>query len=176
MKTPVLLVFLGRPGVGKTTLARRVAQEIRASYFRIDTIENGLRASALGLGDLRDGGYAVGYELAADALSLGQCVVADAVNPDAECRAGWASVAEDAGATLLWVHVICSDPGVHRARINARLEGGAARGADWSEVSTRAFDPVPESWLTIDTAREDESPCAAAVLFALENLRRESVA
>ncbi|MBT8458276.1 MAG: hypothetical protein KJN60_01240 [Boseongicola sp.] len=49
-----------------------MSKNLAATDLRIDTIENGLRASALGLGGLLDSGYAVGMELAADALSFGQ--------------------------------------------------------------------------------------------------------
>ncbi len=35
----MLIVFGGLPGTGKTTLARAFAQRRRATYLRIDTIE-----------------------------------------------------------------------------------------------------------------------------------------
>lgn len=54
----VLVIFGGLPGVGKSTLARALAERLRAVYLRIDSIEAGIRASALAPADLMDAGYA----------------------------------------------------------------------------------------------------------------------
>jgi hypothetical protein len=43
----MLIVFGALPGTGKTTLARAVAKEQRATYLRIDTIEQALRSSGM---------------------------------------------------------------------------------------------------------------------------------
>ena len=170
MKGPCLIVFAGLPGAGKTTIARHLSKELPATYLRIDTIEDGLRASALGLGNLMDGGYAVGMELAADALSLGQSVVADAVNPSFECRKGWDAVAVYAGCGILRVHVTCSDVNMHRARIDTRRLDGARRGADWSEITTRAFLTPPQDWLRIDTATQGVDAAATQILDTARRL------
>jgi predicted kinase len=42
-KRPVLYIFSGLPGTGKTTLSQKVARQIKAVYLRIDTIEQALR-------------------------------------------------------------------------------------------------------------------------------------
>jgi predicted kinase len=48
----MLIVFGGLPGTGKTTLARAFAQRRRATYLRIDTIEQALRSSEMLAGDV----------------------------------------------------------------------------------------------------------------------------
>jgi len=73
----VLIVFGGLPGTGKSTLARLIAQERRATYLRIDTIEQAIRASGMLAGDVGPSGYLVAYALAEANLALGQQVVAD---------------------------------------------------------------------------------------------------
>ena len=37
---PVLIVFSGLPGVGKTTIARELGRSLAAVYLRIDSIEH----------------------------------------------------------------------------------------------------------------------------------------
>ena len=167
-----LIVFAGRPGAGKTTLARALATEFGALYLRIDSIEDGLRASALKITDLMDGGYAVGRELATDALLMGHLVVVDAVNPDRECRQGWDAVASDTESEINWVFVTCSDAGEHLRRITERHRSGQKRGADWSEISTRNVEGPGKDWLTVDTADMPVSETMSRIAKALQISRR----
>jgi len=44
-KQPLLVVFGGLSGTGKTTLAKATAEELAATYLRVDVIEQALRAS-----------------------------------------------------------------------------------------------------------------------------------
>ena len=43
MKIPFLYIFSGLPGTGKSTLAKGIASHLETAYFRIDTVEQGLR-------------------------------------------------------------------------------------------------------------------------------------
>ena len=75
---PLLVVFAGLPGSGKTTLARGVALRLGAVHIRIDTIEQTIRDTGLAQGDIGPAGYQLGYAVARDNLSLGLAVVAAA--------------------------------------------------------------------------------------------------
>ncbi len=57
----------GLPGVGKTTIARKLVETLTAVYLRIDSIEQALRAGGFGV---EDGGYSVAYAVAEDNLLL----------------------------------------------------------------------------------------------------------
>jgi len=83
---PVLIVFGGLPGTGKTTLSRELARRLAATYLRIDVIEQTLRSAGHEVGPL---GYAVANALAAENLRLGRVVIADCVNPVQASRDSW---------------------------------------------------------------------------------------
>lgn len=90
----MLYIFGGLPGTGKSTLSAALACRCDAVYIRIDTIEQAIRGSGLGV----DGpaGYMVGYALALENLRLGAAVVADSVNPLHVTRKAWVDVARRA--------------------------------------------------------------------------------
>jgi predicted kinase len=75
---PVLIIFSGLPGTGKTTPARALAQQLEATYVRIDTIEQAVRGSRNFSGAIYDVGYCVGNRMAEENLRLGRKVIADA--------------------------------------------------------------------------------------------------
>ena len=64
----MLIAFSGRPGVGKTTIARELAVAIDAVYLRIDSIEQALRNAGV---KVEGEGYDVAYAVAEDNLRLG---------------------------------------------------------------------------------------------------------
>lgn len=42
----MLIIFGGLPGVGKTTISKALASELKAVYLRIDTVEQVLKDAA----------------------------------------------------------------------------------------------------------------------------------
>src|SRR5687767_10395238 len=86
---PMLIVFAGLPGVGKTTIARELARQIGAAYVRIDSIEHAIRQSPQLQGAIHDTGYRAAYAVAEDNLGAGLTVIADSVNPLPITREAW---------------------------------------------------------------------------------------
>ena len=97
----MLIAFAGLAGTGKTTLARALAQQLGATYLRIDTIERALRASAMLADQVGPAGYLVAYALAEANLRLGQIVIADSVNPLRITREAWRHSAANGGSRII---------------------------------------------------------------------------
>jgi predicted kinase len=150
---PVLIIFGGLPATGKTTIARDLARQLGATYLRIDTIEQTLLESATVSQPINDEGYRVAYAVAEDNLRLGRTVIGDSVNPIRVSRDAWLGVAHRAGARAVEVEVICSDPQLHRQRVETRSVD--IRGLSlptWEKVISREYEPWEREHIVIDTA------------------------
>src|SRR4051812_28950214 len=101
----MLYTFAGLPAVGKSTLAQRLARELRAVYLRIDSIEDVLAGA--GAARERPEGYMAAYRIAADNLELGHAVIADCVNPVAATRQAWRAVAAESAVACVDVEIVC---------------------------------------------------------------------
>jgi len=156
----LLIVFGGLPGTGKTTLARQVAAEYRATYLRIDTIEQALRSSGMLSGDVGACGYLVAYALAGSNLMLGRTVVADSVNPLAVTRAAWRAVAASAGSAIIEVEMVCSDVAEHRRRVETRAADVAGLVLPaWQAVIERDYEHWDRPRIVLDTAHRTIAEC-----------------
>src|SRR6476660_4473172 len=110
---PVLVVVGGLPATGKSTIAERLARLVRTPFLRVDRIEQAVVAYSSLEHPIGPAGYAVAYALATENLMLGLDVIVECVNPIALTRDSWAATASDAGAAIVQVEVICSDPVEH---------------------------------------------------------------
>lgn len=166
----MLIIFAGLPGVGKTSIARALAQRLDAVFLRIDTIEQVLadvhaddvvRADP-GLG------YMIACALAAENLALGRTVVGDSVNAIAATRDAWRAVAEQAGATAVEIEVICSDPTEHRRRVETRVADIPGHvPPTWAEVEGREHHAWTRDHIVIDTAGRSLEDCLRELKAAL---------
>lgn len=138
-----MVVFSGLPGSGKSVLARGTADAIGATYLRIDSIESAITSTLMPYRD-NPVGYVVAERVAADQLSAGRDVVADAVNGVAAARAGWAALAARTRAVLRFVEVRCSDVAEHRRRVETREPEMPGQGVPtWEQVLRRRYEPWP---------------------------------
>lgn len=139
----LLVVFAGLPGSGKSVLAQGVADAIGATYLRIDTIESAIVSTLMPYRD-NPVGYVVAEWVAADQLTAGRDVVADAVNGVSAARAGWLTLAARTGAALRFVEVRVSDAAEHRRRVEAREAEMPGHGVPtWEQVQRRRYEPWP---------------------------------
>ena len=149
---PILIVFGGLPGTGKTTLSRELTRRCAASYIRVDAIEQTLRAAGHDVGPM---GYVIANALAAENLRLGRMVVADCVNPVPASRDGWRQTALQASARIAEIEVICSDVALHRQRAEARTPDIAGHTLPtWQDIVGRHYEPWDRDHLVLDTAND----------------------
>ena len=169
----MLVVFGGLPGTGKTTLARRVADRLEATYLRIDAIEQALRSSLAMADDVGDAGYAIAYAICESNLVLGRAVVADCVNPLPVTRAAWRDVAARSASPIVEIEVVCSHEAEHRRRVESRtIDIPGLVPPTWAAVMERDYEPWSEPRIVVDTANMTTAEAESAVVDAVK--RRSS--
>jgi predicted kinase len=163
-----LIVFAGLPGTGKSSVARELAGKLDAIWLRIDSIEQAIRDSAVLPGSIDDIGYRVAFAVAGDNLRLGRVIVTDSVNDWMVTRDAWRDLGVRAGARVVEVEMVCSDPQEHRRRIETRaIDVPGLVAPDWAAVMARDYQRWNREHLTIDTAGSSVDDCVNQVLAAL---------
>jgi predicted kinase len=162
----VLAVFAGLPGVGKSTLAARVAAVLPATVLPVDTVDFTLQR--YDVSEPRPGyaAYGVVAALAETQLRIGHNVIIDAVNPVKAARQMWVELAESIGVPLRVVEVVVGDDAEHRRRVEARFASRDHDGIpDWVRVLERQaeYEPYLGPRLVVDThlAKDPVPPVVA---------------
>jgi len=162
-----LYIFSGLPGTGKTTLAKFLANYVKAAYLRIDTIEQGI--SELCDFKVEGEGYRLSYRIAADNLRLGNSVVADSCNPIKLTRREWQEVALSCNSSYTNIEVICSDIEEHKKRTKERecdIPGMVL--PSWKQVEEREYDSWGDNRILIDTASKNGNESFKELLSKLK--------
>jgi len=171
---PLLIVLAGRPGTGKTTLAKLLAARLGAAHVRIDAIAGALMRGGV-TDDPPEAGsvaYGVAHEVAADTLQTGTPVVVDGVNATHDRRAAWRTVSEGSDGHLVLLETTLHDPEEHRRRVEARrsqLTGYI--GPSWGSIEAQTYD----CWNEVrDGPRVvvEMSDAGAALAFVLRHIHR----
>ncbi|MGV2083830.1 MULTISPECIES: AAA family ATPase [unclassified Rhizobium] len=174
----MFFIFGGLPGSGKSTIAQALASRTKAVYLRIDSIEQAIRsAEILPQGkDVGPAGYLTSYRLAADNLALGQFVIADSVNPFEITRAAFRDIAAEVKVSFIEVEVVCSDPEMHRHRVESRpstVEG--LKLPTWEDVAQHQYEPWDSPHLSLDTARLSVEESISAIFAAMPAEARKTL-
>jgi predicted kinase len=160
----MLIILSGLPGVGKTTIAGKLARQIGAVHVRIDSIEQAILDSENFRGPMNDAGYRVGLAVALDNLRVGRIVIADSVNPLAVTRDAWADVATQAGARFVEIELVCSDAAEHRRRVELRpADAPAPKPLTWQDVLCRNYERWNREHFVIDTAVHNPEHAATMI-------------
>ena len=163
----MLIAMSGLPGSGKSAVAEALGRQLPAPVLSVDPIEAAMwragidRAQPTGLA-----AYVVVDAIAASILGRGQPVVVDAVNDVPEARAQWRALAARTGVPLRWIEVTCSDPRLHRQRLETRrrdIEGFYE--PTWESVQARraGFDGWTDERLVLDSTMDLKENVRAAL-------------
>ncbi len=127
------------------------------------------RCAALPAGQpIDDLGYRVAYAVAEDNLRIGRTIIADSVNPLEITRQARRDVAQRAGAAVLDIEIICSDPSEHRRRVETRVADIAGHVLPtWDEVTAREYHAWSRPRVVIDTAVNTTAQALSALRSAV---------
>ncbi len=169
----MLIILSGLPGTGKTTIARELAQQLKAVHVRIDAIEQAIKNSGLIMEPMNDAGYRVGYAIAEDNLRAGLTVIADSVNPIQITRDRWIAAAKNTQQKALEIEIKCSDSVEHQRRVETRTADIAGhRLPAWPEVSAVDYHAWNRDHLIIDTARQPFKEAATFIVSEVQKLQK----
>ncbi len=147
---PVLAVVCGLPGVGKSTVARAIADRVGATVLRTDVIRKELFADPAYTAEETVTVYDELLTRAFDHLDVGESVVLDATFKTGERRVQARDLATQVGARFRLVRVEC-DEAVLERRIQAR-DGVSDADLDVHLEFRDRFDPVELDHVVVDNS------------------------
>jgi predicted kinase len=172
MVEPVLVVMAGRPGTGKTTLAREVARRMGAGLIRTDVIATALIRSGLTQDPASAGtvAYDIARDLAMSTLGVGTPVVIDGVNATHRRRRQWTMLSATMEVPVHFLEAHLPDAAEHRRRVESRVPDFQGLVVPtWQQVVEQPYDPWDDRGdgprLLVDTS-DLHSALAAAVEYA----------
>jgi len=145
-----LVVVCGLPGVGKTTVARRIADRTDAVVLRTDAVRKELFPEPEYTASETATVYAELLGRAGDRLADGEPVVLDATFARADFRVDARETARERGAPFRMVKVECTEAVVER-RIRCR-EGLSDADFEVHQLFREEYDPLELDHDTVDNS------------------------
>jgi predicted kinase len=164
---PLLVLFAGIPGAGKSTLAGLLVREKDALWLRVDTLEaTMLRAGLTKSFETGLAAYLAVRDCAAENLALGRAVVIDAVNGVAEAREMWEGQAAELLTDLKIIEVLCSGPEEPRRRVESRAPATPPlQNPTWAEVVGRENQVWKRPIFTVDSLEPVDRSVAGILAY-----------
>ncbi len=154
-RKPLFFIFSGLPGVGKTTLSKALAIQYHAAFFRIDTIEHGIKE--LCNFSVQSEGYRLTEKIVKDNLLIGSNVVIDCCNPYEFIRKEWSDLGLECNAENIRIEIVCTDKKEHKERVGKResdIQGFEV--PSWEEVEAREYEAWEIDVIRVETSGRSE--------------------
>lgn len=164
----MLIQVCGLPGAGKSTLSAAIAERLPAQTLRVDAIEAAMWKYGIPPEQSGIAAYSVMHAIAVPNLRRGQTVLADAVSAVEPARAGWVSAAQEAGAELRVIEVVCPDREEHRRRVEQRVNDlPDFTLPTWDDVqrAEEQYEPRTDERLVVDSTHPLEQTVLDALAF-----------
>lgn len=165
----MLIVLSGLPATGKSVLAAGVAVDLGAFLLAVDPVDSAMLTAGVRQTEPHGiAAYAIVGAIAEANLDLGATVVVDAVNAVADAKGWWLDLARRRDVRLLAVETICSDPTLHRRRLEGRRRDLGIPEPTWDTVGLRRDEwaPWPFPPLVVDAVLPLEDNIARVVAAA----------
>ena len=140
----MLVAMAGLPGTGKSTIGQVVASRLGIPVVSVDPIESAILQAGIAA-DQPTGlaAYLVAETLAERILVTGTGAMIDAVNAVDPAREQWVNLASRLNEPMKFIEVICSDPELHRSRIESWRKSMPHIQLTWNAVE-QSFDDYAE--------------------------------
>ncbi len=171
MNRPLLVVYCGLPGVGKSTASGYTAEQLDATRYRTDEVRQSLFENPTYTPEEMQQTYDELFSRVRSELESGTDVVIDATFNQASRRERARSVADDAGASILFVRVTCPES-VVIDRIKRRTDDPSDADVSVYREHRDAFEPIECDHICIDnggTIEETHRQVDANVLSKFED-------
>jgi predicted kinase len=149
--TPRLLVVIGLPGVGKTSVAREFADRLEGRLIRTDTVRTDCFPDPDYTPAERRRVYDEVFARARETLDRDRCVVLDGTFRRRADRERAVEVAAATGATLGVVAVECEES-VVESRIAAREDDASDADIEVYRQFRERYDPIRLPHATVDNS------------------------
>lgn len=170
-----VIIIVGLPGVGKSTVAEGLAEELAFPLFSVDPIESSIiksgaeRSFQTGLA-----AYLVAEALASENLKLGLSVITDSVSAVKEARKIWCDLSKKHHARLIIIECVL-DSDSHKKRVESRVRNiHGIPELTWNDVEDRRkiYVPWEEERLVLDTAGNAEENLERALKY-IDSINKE---
>jgi predicted kinase len=149
-----VIIVVGLPGVGKSTLAEGLAERLELPLFSVDPIESSILKSGIERSfETGLAAYLVAETLASEQLRSGLSVITDSVSAVEKPRELWRNLSNKHNARLIIIECVL-DSALHKERVEARVRNmHGFQELTWDEVEARReiYVPWKEERLVLDT-------------------------
>jgi len=150
----MLVLVCGLPGTGKTTVAKRIAEETKSTHLNTDIIRKDILADPKYTEEEKEMIYNLLFNMAEKLLSAGSKVVIDGTFYRKELRDKVRSIAEKTKKKFRMVEVTCAED-ILKERIEKRKKNESFSDADFDIYLKikEQFEPIKEKHTVLMTDR-----------------------